>query len=70
VLSWPARQIAFNVGEDGSVVAGKILALHRERGFIRAMGGIGERRNLLSCHALSCSAKRPRPKTRVLVEWL
>src|ERR1700722_17922436 len=24
-LSWPARQIAFNAGEDGSVVVGKIL---------------------------------------------
>jgi chaperonin GroEL len=24
-LSWPARQIAFNSGEDGSVVVGKIL---------------------------------------------
>jgi chaperonin GroEL len=25
VLSWPARQIAFNAGEDGSVIVGKIL---------------------------------------------
>ena len=24
-LSWPARQIAINAGEDGSVVVGKIL---------------------------------------------
>jgi chaperonin GroEL len=24
-LSWPARQIAFNAGEDGSIVVGKIL---------------------------------------------
>ena len=24
-LSWPARQIAFNAGEDGSVIVGKIL---------------------------------------------
>jgi chaperonin GroEL len=24
-LSWPARQIALNSGDDGSVVAGKIL---------------------------------------------
>ena len=24
-LSWPARQIALNAGEDGSVVVGKIL---------------------------------------------
>jgi chaperonin GroEL len=24
-LSWPARQIAINAGEDGSIVAGKIL---------------------------------------------
>jgi chaperonin GroEL len=24
-LSWPARQIAINAGEDGSIVVGKIL---------------------------------------------
>ena len=24
-LSWPARQIAINAGEDGSVIVGKIL---------------------------------------------
>jgi chaperonin GroEL len=24
-LSWPARQIALNAGEDGSIVVGKIL---------------------------------------------
>jgi chaperonin GroEL (HSP60 family) len=28
-LSWPARQIALNAGEDGSVVIGKILAACR-----------------------------------------
>lgn len=37
-----ARQIACNVGEDGSVVTGNILILQRERGFIRATGGICE----------------------------
>ena len=25
ILSWPARQIAINAGEDGSIVIGKIL---------------------------------------------
>jgi len=39
------------------------VALQRERGFIRApgglaMGGICERRNLLDCHALSCSGSQ------------
>jgi chaperonin GroEL len=27
-LSWPARQIALNAGEDGSVIVGKILENH------------------------------------------
>jgi len=31
-----------HVGEDGSMVAGTILALQGERGFIRAMGAICE----------------------------
>jgi hypothetical protein len=66
-LPWPAR-IAFNVSEEGSIVAGKILALQGERGFIRGMGGIGERRNLLGCRALIMfrqpSNHAPKPSVR------
>jgi chaperonin GroEL len=30
-LSWPARQIAINAGEDGSVIVGKTLEKDRSR---------------------------------------
>jgi len=53
-LSWPARQIALNAGEDGSVIVGKILENHTYAYGFDAQSG--EYVNMMS----KASSTRPR----------
>ena len=66
-ISWPARQIAINAGEDGSVVVGKIL--EKDQYAFGFDAQTGEYVNLVSKGIIDPDQGGARPRSRTPVPW-